>query len=47
MTDQTQQVEKPIPLRVIFILNALMMILPFIFYFVFTAKDIQIGDLDL
>lgn len=46
MADQTMQVHKPIPLRVIFILNALMMILPFIFYYVFTTNDIQVGDLD-
>ena len=37
---------KPITLRVIFILNALMAILPFIFYYVFTTQDIQVGDLD-
>lgn len=37
---------KPIPLRVIFILNALMMVLPFIFYFVITSKGIDIGRLD-
>lgn len=38
--------KKPIALRVIFILNALMMILPFIFYYVFTTKDIQIEGLN-
>ena len=37
---------KPIPLRVIFILNALMMILPFIFYYVITSKGIEIGGID-
>lgn len=37
---------KPIPLRVIFILNALMMILPFVFYYVITSKEIIIGGLD-
>lgn len=37
---------KPITLRVIFILNALMAILPFIFYAVITSKDISIGNLD-
>lgn len=37
---------KPIPLRVIFLLNALMTILPFIFYWVFTSNDITVGDLD-
>lgn len=42
----TNQVNKPIPLRVIFILNALMMILPFIFYYVFTTQNIVVGDLD-
>ena len=38
--------KKPIALRVIFILNALMMILPFIFYAVFTINEIKLGDLD-
>ena len=37
--------KKPIPLRVIFILNALMMILPFVFYYVFTTQDITVGNL--
>ena len=32
-------------MRVIFILNALMMILPFVFYYVFTTKDISIDGL--
>ncbi len=36
-------VHKPVPLRVIFILNALMCVLPFVFYYVFITKDIQIG----
>ncbi len=39
-------IRKPIQLRIIFIMNALMMILPFIFYFVFTTNNITIGDLD-
>ena len=39
-------VKKPILLRVIFILNALMMVLPFIFYYVFTTRDISIGGLE-
>lgn len=38
--------KKPIPLRVVFILNLLMCILPFIFYYVFTTKDISIAGLD-
>lgn len=42
----TNRVNKPIPLRVIFILNALMMVLPFIFYYVFTTQGIVVGDLD-
>ncbi len=46
MTDQAQQVKKPIPLRIIFILNALMMFLPFVFYYVFTTRDITVGNLD-
>ncbi len=46
MTGSTTLVKKPILLRVIFILNALMMILPFVFYLVFTTKDISINGLD-
>ena len=42
----TDKVKKPIQLRLIFILNALMMFLPFGFYYVFTTKDISIGGLD-
>lgn len=38
--------EKPIPLRIIFILNALMMVLPFIFYYVITTQEIVIGGLN-
>ena len=40
------KIHKPIPLRVIFILNALMMVLPFIFYYVFTTQDVSIDGLD-
>lgn len=36
---------KPITLLIIFILNALMMILPFIFYYVFTSRGIEIDGL--
>ena len=39
-------IKKPIQLRIIFILNALMMILPFVFYFVITSKNITIGGID-
>lgn len=46
MKTQSTSIKKPIPLRVIFILNALMMILPFMFYYVFTTNNIQVGDLD-
>ena len=47
MTTQTTTLPgKPITLRVIFILNALMMFLPFVFYYVFTTKGIQIDGLD-
>lgn len=42
----TNRVNKPIPLRIIFFLNALMMVLPFVFYYVFTTKNITVGDLD-
>jgi len=38
--------KKPIPLRVTFILNALMMVLPFVFYTVITRNNIQIANLD-
>ena len=33
---------KPLPLRAMFLLNAMMAILPFIFYAVFTTKNIKI-----
>lgn len=47
MTTQTAELPgKPIPLRVIFILNALMMFLPFVFYYVFTTRGISIEGLD-
>ncbi len=38
--------KKPITLRIIFIINALMMILPFIFYYVFTTKEIVIEGIN-
>ena len=38
--------KKPIALRVIFLLNALMTILPLAFYYVFTTNNITVGDLD-
>ncbi|KZM42124.1 hypothetical protein OA92_12990 [Marinomonas sp. SBI22] len=38
--------KKPIPLRITFILNALMMVLPFVFYGVFISQNIQVGTLD-
>lgn len=38
--------KKPIPLRVIFILNALKILLAFGFFTVFTIKDITVGGLD-
>ncbi len=46
MTTTTDKVQKPIQLRIIFILNALMMFLPFVFYYVFTTQDISIDGLD-
>ncbi len=46
MAQSATLVKKPILLRVIFILNALMMILPFVFYYVFTTKDISINGLN-
>jgi len=45
MNTTTTLNKKPAPLRVIFILNGLMMILPFVFYAVFTINDIKVGDL--
>jgi len=46
MTTTIENIKKPKPLRIIFMLNALMMFLPFIFYYVFTTKDISIDGLD-
>ena len=46
MTTTANSVNKPIQLRIIFILNALMMFLPFVFYYVFTTKNISIAGLD-
>lgn len=46
MHSDTNQIKKPAALRVIFILNGLMCILPFIFYLVFTIQDITVGTLD-
>ena len=46
MTTQINSVKKPASLRVIFILNALMMILSFVFYAVITSKNIRIGNLE-
>ncbi len=42
----TQPPSKPLPLRIVFILNALMMILPFIFYAVITQKNVEIDGLN-
>lgn len=42
----TELPKKPIPLRITFILNALMMVLPFVFYSVITTNNIQVGTLD-
>lgn len=38
--------KKPIILRVVFLLNALLMFLPFIFYYIFTSKNIQVDGLE-
>ena len=46
MQDSNAPIKKPIPLRVIFLLNALMMVLPFIFYYVFTTNNITVGNLN-
>lgn len=37
---------KPLQLRTIFILNAIMAVLPFVFYAVFTTRNIEIEGLD-
>ena len=41
MTTKAKQVKKPIQLRIIFILNALMMFLPFLVYFLVTNNKIE------
>lgn len=43
---QTQIVKKPIPLRIIFILNVLKILISFTFFIVFTVKDISLGGID-
>lgn len=45
-TVSTNLPPKPITLRIIFILNAIMMFLPFVFYYVITTNNITIGGLD-
>ena len=42
----TTQQKKPLQLRIIFILNAIMMFLPFVFYFVITRNNITIDGLN-
>ena len=46
ITKNQIMLQKPYQLRIVFILNALLSILPFIFYYVFTTKEINIGGLD-
>jgi len=41
MTTKAKQSKKPIQLRIIFILNALMMFLPFLVYFLVTNNKIE------
>ena len=41
MTTKAKQAKKPIQLRIIFILNALMMFLPFLVYFLVTNNKIE------
>ena len=43
--DNSIEQHKPLQLRIIFILNGIMTILPFVFYAVFVVKDIRFGDL--
>ncbi|WP_353780144.1 hypothetical protein [Winogradskyella sp. 3972H.M.0a.05] len=40
---ETQQLKKPIPLRIIFILNGILMFLPFLFYYIVTVKGKDFG----
>ena len=40
---ETQSLKKPIPLRITFILNGILMFLPFLFYFVATSKGKDFG----
>ena len=42
----TPRPSKPIPLRAIFILNGLMMFLPFVFYIVFKTQNIELEGVD-
>ena len=37
--------QKPIQLRIVFILNAILALLPYVFYYVFTSKNISIDGL--
>ena len=46
MQTSIQKPKKPIPLRVIFLLNAMMAVLPFLFYYVFTSQNLSIGQLN-
>lgn len=46
MSNSKKSVGKPVALRVIFILNALMAVLPFVFYYVFITKKITVGNLN-
>lgn len=46
MSTNTLPLKKPAPLRIAFILNLLMCVLPFVFYYVFTVKEIRVGGLD-
>ena len=45
MQNTKTPIKKPIGLRVTFLLNAFMSILPFIFYYIVTSKNIQLGTL--
>lgn len=46
MTNTATPPAKPLPLRVIFILNAVMVVLPLVFYGVVTSRQIDLGGLD-
>ena len=43
MSNSIRELKKTTPLRVLMALNAMMMILPFVFYFVITGNKFEVG----